>query len=85
MILNRTEILQQLAAILAELLDNAELHISEDTIQGDIEGWDSLIHIHLTVALEKYFNIRFMAGDMQRWKNVGEIIDAIIQKMNKNN
>ena len=31
-----------------------------------VNGWDSLNHIYLVVAIEELFNIKFLAEDIQR-------------------
>jgi acyl carrier protein len=52
-------------------------------VAGDIEGWDSLNHIQLIVAIEKHFNIRFSAAEIQSWENVGYMCEAVKQKLSK--
>jgi acyl carrier protein len=78
--LNRIEVLEQVNKIFVELLDNEEIHLDEKTTSNDVEGWDSLIHIHLAVAMEKHFKIRFNSKEIQAWSNVGDIIDSILSK-----
>jgi len=79
--LNRIDILEQLNKIFVELLDNEEIRIDEKTTQNDVEGWDSLIHIHLVVALEKRYKIRFTSKEIQSWTNAGEIINSVLSRL----
>ena len=74
------EILEKLAGIFHEELDNEEIVLSRDTTADDIEEWDSLSHIQLIVAVEKAFKIRFTSSEIQSWNNVGEMIDCILSK-----
>lgn len=79
-IMDKNEILKQLQAIFRDTLDNEEIMLNYDTTANDVEGWDSLTHIHLVVSIEKFFKIRFTAKEIQTWKNIGELIDGIIAK-----
>ena len=47
---------------------------------NDIEEWDSLMHIHLILAIEKDFDIRFDLHEIVKTTNVGEFIDLLINK-----
>ncbi|MFC6267098.1 acyl carrier protein [Frigoriflavimonas asaccharolytica] len=76
------EILAKLSAIFIEELDNEEILLSEETTAEDIEEWDSLSHIHLVVAIEKAFSIRFASAEIQSWNNLGEMINSIAAKTN---
>jgi acyl carrier protein len=78
--MNKTEILQQLNGIFIDVLDDDEIHLSEVTTASDVEGWDSLTHIQLVVAVEKYFKCRFTSREIQSWSNVGEMIASIMGK-----
>lgn len=75
--LQRQEILKQVKDIFIDTLDNEEVVIAETTTANAVEGWDSLTHIQLVVAVEKHFNIRFTSKEIQSWNNVGEMIDSI--------
>jgi acyl carrier protein len=82
MVSNRNEVFEHIREIFVELLDNESLIISESSTRNDIDGWDSLIHLHLVVEMGKHFKVKFTALESQNWKNVGEIIDSILSKNN---
>jgi acyl carrier protein len=79
--MERSEIVKQVTDIFRDVLDNENIVLTDETTAGDIAEWDSLNHIHLVVAVEKQFGIRFPVGEMQRWKNVGQMIDSICAKI----
>jgi acyl carrier protein len=49
-------------------------------VANDVESWDSLVHITLVIALEEQFDIRFTTRELMGWKNVGEMIDTLMER-----
>lgn len=78
--MERNEILKQVNAIFVDILDNESLVLTDSTTANDVEDWDSLTHIHLVVAIEKSFGIRFTSQEIQSWNNIGELVDCIASK-----
>ena len=54
-----------------------DLVLRRETTAKDVEEWDSLTHVQLMVAVEKRFKVRFSAKQIQGFKNVGEMCDAV--------
>ena len=50
------------------------------TNASNVEGWDSLAHVNLIVAIEKRYGVRFALGELQVLKNVGEMAELIQRK-----
>jgi acyl carrier protein len=79
--MKKKEILSMLEGIFSEVLDKKPINLNENTTVNDVEGWDSLAHIQLIIAIEKKFNIRFTSTEIFQWKNVGEMVDGIQSKI----
>ncbi len=79
--MERKEILKQVNDVFNDTLDEDSVQLTESSTADDVEGWDSLTHVQLVVAVEKKFKIRFAAKEIQSWKNVGEMIDSISSKL----
>lgn len=75
------DIIIQLLPIFTDILDNEDIALNEATTANDIEEWDSLNHIQLVVAIEKHFKMKFTAQEVQSWRNVGQMCQAIQQRM----
>jgi len=75
-----TEILTQLQEIFCDTLDIANIALEQTTTSDDIEEWDSLSHIQLVVAIEKYFGVKFTSEEILEWQNVGDMVKNIEEK-----
>ena len=80
--MEKQEILDQVQEIFRDILDNEDIVLANETTANDVEEWDSLSHIQLIVAIEKLFKLKFTSLEIMKWKNVGEMIDTIYQRIN---
>ena len=79
--MERTDIFERLNEIFIDVLDLDECELTDETSANDIEEWDSLSHIQLIVAIEKALKIKFSSLEIMKWKNVGEMVDSIQEKI----
>lgn len=75
--MDRSDILKAVQDIFRDILDDEEIVLEDKTTADDVEGWDSLTHIQLIVAIEKQFKIKFTSKEILSWRNVGEMLDSI--------
>jgi len=73
--------LEQLEPIFRQVFDDEAISLQRETTSDDIEEWDSLTHMNLVVALELRFKIKFALGELQKLRNVGEMLDLINRKL----
>jgi acyl carrier protein len=78
--MKRAEIFNQLNEIFEDIIEEGPISLSDTSIVNDVRGWDSFANIHMIVAIEKNFNIRFTTEEILSWKNVGEMVDCILTK-----
>ena len=78
--MNKKNMIEQLIPIFKEVFNDDDLIIAKSTAAKDVDGWDSLAHIRLIVAIEKSFKLRFTAAEISELENVGEMIDLILKK-----
>jgi acyl carrier protein len=67
-------ILTGLTAVFREVFDDDELVLKPDLTADDVDGWDSLSHIRLILSVQKKFGVKFSPVEMNRLKNVGDLI-----------
>lgn len=76
-----SEIITKLNVVFKDVLDNDEIVLAAATTANDIEEWDSISHIQLIVAIEKYFKIRFNSSEIRTWRNIAEMCESIKNKI----
>lgn len=81
--MTRENIYTNLNHVFHEVFDDDTITITDDTTAADIEDWDSLEHINLIVAVEKCFGIKFTMGEVTTMKNVGGMVDIILERTKK--
>jgi len=74
------ENLVRLTTVLQEVFDDPALAIDEATTAEDIEGWDSVTHVLLVVAVEQAFAVKFKTTEIETLKNVGDLVRLIDRK-----
>ena len=79
--MTREEVFNGVQDIFRDIFDEDDMVIEDKTSSDDIEDWDSLNHINLVSAIEKEFKIRFALGELMALKDVGAMIDLMIEKL----
>lgn len=79
--MERSEVFTKLNEIFRDYFDDETISLTESTTADDIEDWDSLEHINLIVAVEKAFGMKFTMGEVTTMKNVGAMVDIIIERI----
>lgn len=77
--MTREDIMAKLNVIFAEVLENEDIKITEDTRPDDIEEWDSIAFVYLTVQIEEEFSIE-LGEEMAEIECVSDIVDMIMVK-----
>jgi acyl carrier protein len=78
--MDRNVIKPRLNAIFQDIFDDPSLKVNDAMRADDVEGWDSLSHINLIVAVEKEFNIRLTTAEVRGLNNVGDLMALISKK-----
>jgi acyl carrier protein len=79
--MTQTEVISRLQPIFDDLFME-KVELTPQLSAADVEEWDSLIQINLSLAVEKAFNIRFRVGEVEATKNVGDFANLIARRVN---
>ena len=72
-----SDTLDKVTSIMRDLFDEYEGPVTRDLTAMKVPQWDSLGHVQLMVLVEKSFGIRFSADQIGKFRNLGDLIDAI--------
>ena len=79
--MTREEVFEKLNEVFRDVFEEDDITVTDATTASDIDGWDSLEHINLINAIEQEFEIKFNMGQIVSMKNVGEMADIIMSKL----
>jgi acyl carrier protein len=72
-------IISEVTEVTRDVFGDDEIVLTETTTAGDVDGWDSLMHLNLVIGLEKHFNVRFSTAEIARMKEAGQNIGTLVQ------
>lgn len=75
------DILKKLEVIFRDVFDDEDIVLTNETTANDIEDWDSLAQINLLIVIKKEFKINFNLEEVSKYKNVGDMVNAIKEKL----
>jgi acyl carrier protein len=78
--MEKKDILLRLTEIFKGVFKDNSIIISEESTANDIDQWDSLSHMLLITEVENSFAIKFKLKDLNKMRNVGDMMDIIILK-----
>jgi acyl carrier protein len=68
-------------SIFHRVFESDDLVLRPEMTAFDVEGWDSLTHIRIIVAIEKHFLVKFKASEVVSLKNVGDLFNKVREKV----
>lgn len=74
-----SSILNEVTEVVRRVFGDDEIELTGTTTAGDIDGWDSLMHLNLVIGFERQFKIRFSTAEIAQMKETGENIGTLVQ------
>lgn len=79
--MERTEIVNRLTPIFRKVFNDESIEVTDNLTANDVAGWDSLSHMLLITEVENAFSIKFKLKDLNKMRNVGDMMDIIMTKL----
>jgi acyl carrier protein len=75
--MSREKIQNKLTDVIRDFFELPQLAIDPSTTAAQVEGWDSVAHVGLIVAVEKAFAVRFTTKEVKSLRTVGDLIGLL--------
>lgn len=74
---------RELTAIFRDVFDDDQLVLTPETTAADIDGWDSMAHVGLIVAIEERLHVKFKSSELESLHNVGQLAGVLEYKLER--
>ena len=75
--------LSQMNDVLRSVFGDDDIAVTRETTADQIDGWDSMMHINVVIAVEKKFGVKFGASEVNALKADGQNIGSFLQLVDK--
>lgn len=79
--MEREIIVTKLTSVFRKIFNNERLELRDDMTANHVENWDSLSHMILISEIENVFQLKFKLKELNKMRNVGDMIELITQKV----
>ena len=79
--MEKENLVEKLTEIFRKVLNSPSLVLQDDLTANDVDNWDSLSHMLLISEIESSLNIKFKLKELNKMKNVGDLIEITSSKM----
>lgn len=73
----------ELTNVFQTVFEDSDIVLNRDTTANDIEGWDSLSHVTMLMAVEDHFEIEFAQWEVMNLPDVGALLDLVEKKISE--
>jgi acyl carrier protein len=79
--MENAHIYSSLTSLFREVFDDETIELTPNTTASDIDGWDSMAHVGLVIAIEERMKIKFKSSELESLHNVGQLAGIIEYKL----
>lgn len=77
-------VFERVRGIAADVLKLPGNQITAQSSPETIEGWDSVQHLNLVLALEQEFNVQFEPEEIDQMSSIERILTVLQSKLSQN-
>ena len=77
-----TEIREKIRSIFRQVFGDPNFELRDELTAEDVDGWDSLAHINLIIAIEKGMGVKFATAEISRMKEAGQNVGGLVRLIN---
>lgn len=70
----------QIAQVIADVLGIPVAQVTPDRAPDNVEGWDSVQHLNLMLAIEQAVGVQLEPEDIEEMQSVGAILEIVRRK-----
>jgi acyl carrier protein len=74
---------EQVQDVFRDVFDDPDLVVNDGMTADDVDGWDSLAHINLIIAIQKRFSVRFATAEISRLKENGANVRSLLELLSR--
>ncbi len=79
--MEKEEMVKKLTPIFRNVFGDETLEVTDELSALNVASWDSLSHMLLITEVENQFTIKFKLKDLNKMKNVGDMMAMINSKL----
>ena len=72
--MSKTSALAWITDIVREELGDDDITLTAESTPADVEGWDSLAHVAIIIAVQKHIGRRFTTDQIEGLQSVGDLV-----------
>ncbi len=73
----------ELTSVFQTVFEDSDIVLTRESTANDIEGWDSLSHVTMLMAVEDHFEIEFAQWEVMNLPDVGALLDLVEKKISE--
>lgn len=79
--MTKEEVYAQLTENFRDVFDDPKIELRPEMTAADIEGWDSVSHLDLVLAVENKFKLRLNLAEVESLQTVGDFVELLQKRI----
>jgi len=75
------DVLKELTEVFQMVFEDDSIVLSREMTADDYDGWDSMSHVTLLMAVEDHFGVTFENWEVMNLPDVGALMDLVQKKI----